>query len=292
MRMASLILLVACTSKEPAPVDPTETADSDEAIDTEVVDTDTPGVDSDSGPPVDTGPTIIDFEQGSYRATSIRVMPPGDGIDQDGDGDIDNALPELLLLVDAALPGDLSPTDVNDRLLGLILTQELNILFDANHDGTVLTIDVLEGELDTNGDLRATPGSFDELGMPRQHLVGAFVVDNDIRVGPGSITVPIQFLADEPVVRFEAATAYLRGQLDDDDFGAFMSGAFTVSSIMDDVVIPLIDSFVIDPTDRAGLVALAQTIIDGEADVVVNGEPAISTTFRIEAEPATWLPPL
>jgi hypothetical protein len=284
MRWFPLLLALSCTSTtSDPPAEDTETGDT-EVVDDTVDDTDPVG-DTDPPPP-DTAEPLSDFEAGTFRVNALRILPVGEGIDLDGNGTIDNALPGLLPLVDAALPADMTIDDVNNRLDLQLSLDNLHILVDANHD-VDLVVDLLDGTRDEAGNLASTPESYDEQGVPNQRLVGAFFSGDRMRVGPAEIQVPMAFESDGPILAISAQQAYLRGTLTDSGVGAFIAAAFTVESAMNEIVIPLVQDG-LPESEWATTTAVARGLLDLAADVTVDGEPAISATLRIEAVPETW----
>ncbi len=289
MRLLSLSCLLALACSPPEVFEDPTRPDSDAQLiesDTELVETDT--VDSDT----EQTPAGSSFTSGHYRATELSIVRSDDGVDINGDGVPDNALKTLMPLVDAALPNlDLSLPNLNLILSDMLTFEFTFILLELEQSNEQLTVTVYGGERDDGGTLRATARSFDETGAPVQQLLGSFASQTRFSAGPAPLLVPIQLVADDPVINVPTRAAWLRGDVDANHIDAFLVAAIKTTDAVDAILRPIVLDNV-DPADQQAVIDLAETLIELAADVTVDGEPALSAAFRVRAEPAAWDLPL
>jgi hypothetical protein len=238
-----------------------------------------------------------DYEAGKYRATSVSLLPTGEGLDLTGDGEIDNVLPAKLPLINAFTSDDLSFEGMNLSLAESVADNTLIVLMEAGYAQGLLNYDVLLGAVDDSDTLNVDPVSHNADGSPTAHFQGEFEDQNTIRTTADQAGVPFQFMPSTPPVLIPMTMARLDGQLDNDGTVAILGGAIPVEAFVTDVVEPLLPpEEEYDPADFNGLerdellqqvrdIANMPTVSDIELE---SGERAISAALAFEADAISW----
>lgn len=272
-RTLSLLLLASCSSK----------------------DTDVP-IDDDTS---HTGEVVYpsDYEAGKYRSTSMTLLPTGEGLDLDGDGEIDNVLASKLPLVDAFVADDLSFEGLNDSLAESVTDGSLIILIEGLYSAGVLEVDVLLGQEDESGVLSVDPVSLESDGEASAHFVGEFTSQEEASAQADSAGVPFLFMPDTPPVLIPMRMARLEATMTDDAVMGTLAGAIPVEDFVNEVVDPLLPPTEdYDPAEFNGLereellqqvrdIANLDTVSDIELE---GGERAFSAALSFEANAITW----
>lgn len=289
MRYLFLAALVSTTSIACSPGPTVDSVDSDdtdtvvEAVDTDLGDTDTGGL-------ADTDVAAPPYEGGKYKVTELRVVSAEHGGDLDGDGTPDNQVAVLLTAIDAALgPGIYNLPTVNARIDEMLFSERAIVLLDLSNDGGTVTFDALQGGRDLAFNLIALPESYDENGDPKSRMLGEMKDADSFAVGPSPLTIPVQFYSDEPVIHISAVQAYVVGDVTADQIDGSIAAAVTTTDIMEGVVKPLIDSeFGLSSAYGQQFLGVAQYLVDENADLMIDGQPALSSAFSFRAEDAIW----
>lgn len=271
------VIFVGCSS--PAGDGDGDAADAD-APDTVVSSVDSGAVD-------DTAP-VSTFTQARFRVTRLELLGTTFGLDLDGDGQPDNALPPVLASMDALLPDDFSIPGVNQRIADLIATGASLVLLDAVHDQQVLSVGMLLGEEALDGTLSVDPSSYDALGQAREKLEGAFDDQTTFRVGPGNLSLPVPLDEDLAPLVFKLEHTHMDGDLTGLATSGMIGGVFSLGTIRDDIALPLIQDNVSDPAARELYLTTISALLPGAADYDDGTLQGISAAFFFEAEPADW----
>lgn len=239
----------------------------------------------DDSPSQPTGP-VSDYTGGRYRVTVLSIdSGSSNARDLDGDQIGDNLLPNLLNTVDAFLPGDLDVTGVNENLEDMLDTETEVVFLDVTSDGTDVTIAVLKG-LQVDGNWQPSPDAYTPSGQPKYTFDGQMVNATELSAGSGTLGLPVQIDAESPSLDFESLLTYFDLTVGPDGIEGYLSCAFSVDQVTDDVIAPLVDAF--GDTDGPDYTALASSTLNTLADQDVDGVTAISGVFYLQAEPATW----
>ncbi len=292
MRFLFLAALVATTFTACSTGKTVDGADSDVdtdsttdqgAGDTDVTDTDTGGVD-------DTDVAVPPYTGGQYKVTELRVLSADHGGDLDGDGTPDNQIAVLLAAIDSALgPGIYNLPTVNARIDEMLFTERAIVLLDVDNDAGAVTFDALQGGRDLAFNLIVLPSSYDVNGDPKSRMLGEMKDPDTFSVGPAPLTIPVQFYADEPVIEISAVQAYIFGDITADTVDGSIAAAVTTTAIMEGVVKPLIESeFGLSSSYGQQFLGVAQYLVDQNADLTIDGEPALSAAFSFKAEDVLW----
>lgn len=246
--------------------------------------------DTDTGPPLEDQESASSFTDGQYRTTALVVLEEGEGIDLDGDDEIDNNLPAVLEFVDAAGPlfglkDDLSPAGVNATLAASIKAGDLLLLLEGSQEGALLTLDLLLGVEDKGGNLSVDPASY-EGDTPTSRLTGSFSSETEFTATSDLVQIPFSFFPDEPPLFIPVAEVTLVGELGDDSSGK-LYGAVPVQGVLDQVIAPLLA----DQKDKDELLeGINELIASGDlADIELeDGTLAFSAAMSYQASGVSW----
>ena len=272
-RTLLLLLLASCSSK----------------------DTDVP-IDGDTS---HTGEVVYpsDYEAGKYRSTSMTLLPTGEGLDLDGDGEIDNVLASKLPLVDAFVTDDLSFEGLNASLEASVGDGSLIILLEGTYDSGVLEVNVLLGQDDGTGVVSIDPVSLEDDGTANANFIGEFFSQEEASASTDSAGVPFVFMPDTPPVLIPMRMARLEATMNSESASGILAGAIPVDDFISEVVDPLLPPDAeYDPSEFNGLerdellqqvrdIANLDTVSDIELD---GGERAFSAALSFEADTTTW----
>lgn len=238
-----------------------------------------------------------DYEAGKYRSTSMTLLPTGEGLDLDGDGEIDNVLASKLPLVDAFVTDDLSFEGLNASLEASVDDGSLIILLEGNYESGVLEVNVLLGQQDESGVLSIDPVSIEDDGKASAHFVGEFLSQEEASASAASAGVPFLFMPDTPPVLIPMRMARLEATMNDATASGILAGAIPVEDFISQVVDPLLPPVEeYDPSEFNGLerdellqqvrdIANLDTVSDIELD---GGERAFSAALNFQANSTTW----
>jgi len=243
------------------------------------------------------------FDQGRYRADTFFLLSTTDeegqtqGLDIDGDGEIDNALPGVLPAVVAVSGNDaLSLDGLNGSISDALASDELIMLMEAVHEENELTLDILLGTLEAGDTLGIDPVSYGDDGTPQAHLSGAFDGDTDFEVQSGLIQIPIIFDPTAPPVLLPLATARIEGSLKAKKTDGILGGAIPINDLVSQVLEPLLpaeDEY--DPDDYLGMERdqlldyVRELGNESLADIELDdGTKAISAALVYEAKTTDW----
>lgn len=293
MRLLFLASLVSITSTGcvPGQIVDDGNADVDTDGDTDGASGDTDGGDTDTGGAADTDTDLAPYDGGQYKVTELRVLSSEHGGDLDGDGTPDNQVAVLLTAIDGALgPGIYNLPTVNARIDEMLFTERAIVLLDVKNDAGAVTFDALQGGRDLAHNLIVLPASYDDQGDPKSRMLGEMKDVDSFSVGPSPLTIPVQFYSDEPIIEISATQAYIFGDVTPEHMSGSIAAAVTTTAIMEGVVKPLIDSeFGLSTAYGQQFLAVAEILVDQNADLSVNGEPALSAAFSFQAEDAIWV---
>ena len=238
-----------------------------------------------------------DYEAGKYRATSVSLLPTGEGLDLTGDGEIDNVLPAKLPLINAFTNDDLSFEGMNTSLTESVADNTLIVLIEAAYVQGLLKYDVLLGALDESDALSVDAVSLNTDGSPTARFEGEFLDSVSIQTSADDAGVPFQFMPETPPVLIPMKMARLDGELDNDTTLAILGGAIPVEAFVTEVVDPLLPPLEeYDPANFNGLerdellqqvrdIANLPSVSDIELE---SGERAFSAALSFEADAITW----
>lgn len=241
------------------------------------------------------------FASGKFRVSSLVLLPEGEGMDFDGDGEADNNLPNALVPVDILISDiDMSREGFNATIADAIATNLLNILMNANHEDLLLEIDILGGTTE-NGFLEVDPVTLDTDGEPSSTFEGHFDSERKFTGGPNNVVIPITFFENQDPVLARATRAHIWGNLDTSAMDGTIAGVVPARNLIDDVIEPTIPEAGFD-TDGDGVADISKETImetveelaDNEniADIELpNGERGISAAFQFAAFSAEFATP-
>jgi hypothetical protein len=234
------------------------------------------------------------FTQGRF-AFSHLSLPDDD--DVDGNGEVDNHLPDVLRLVDAAVPErDLDPASF-DALLQDNIANHSTILMDAATVGLELWIAFLWASRE-GGDLVPDKDAYNEEGHPTETVVGRFLGPQAFVAGPSTLRLDVVGALDLEPLPITLSGAMVTGDLDEGGVAGTVQAVLPVEATMNDFVLPLLpaEGYDIDgdgvPESVEELTALLAELAPSLGDVALPyGETGVSVTLLFEAVPATWLDP-
>jgi hypothetical protein len=237
------------------------------------------------------------YEAGKYRATSLALLPTGEGLDLTGDGEIDNVLPAKLPLVNAFTTDDLSFEGLNASLAESVANSSLIMLIEATYEQGELEYSVLLGAMDEAGVLSVDPVSIGADGSPSALFTGVFLDQTTVSATAEDAGVPFQFMPGSDPVLIPMKMARVEASLDDASTTAVLAGAIPVEAFISEVVEPLLPpEEEYDPADFNGKERdeLLQQIrdianMDSVSDIELeNGERAFSAALTFTAELSNW----
>ena len=258
-------------------------------------DSDSPNIDDTSH----TGEVVYpsDYEKGKYRSSSLSLLPSTEGLDLDGDGEIDNVLASKLPLVDAFVTGDLSFEGLNESLAASVEDGSLIMLIEAAYNSGELEFDVLLGQIDEEEALSVDPVSLESDGTASAHFLGEFTDQDQATASAASAGVPFLFMPDTPPVLIPMRMARLEATLTAEATSGILAGAIPVEDFVIEVVDPLLPpEEEYDPAEFNGLereellqqvrdIANLDTVSDIELE---GGERAFSAALSFDAGAITW----
>lgn len=255
----------------------------------------------DTGNPVDTNDTDdtsipekpqSDFDDGTYHVTAMEILDSDQGFDLTGDGEVDNKLPAVLMMLDLAMEDDMSRDGMNATIAAAIEAGDLVQLIEAHYVEIALTYDLLVGSQDEHGALQLDEAqSYDGEGQPWSRLEGIFRDQTTIRLGPNDVQVPVTFYPDEPALMIPVAQAIAEGQLTVDGTTCMMGGAVPVDELMTQVVEPLIPEEGYGDQTKEELLKTVEALLSNENVAQIelpDGGRGISAALSFTAEPASW----
>jgi len=276
--MLSFIVALACTKAGDVPSDSGVVEDTD-----------------DSAEPVSYPSS---YESGKYRAESLVIVEDLEGGgDVDGDGDTENKLPQVLVLVDIATTQDLGADDINATLEADIDDGTIVVLSELAYAEGSLTQDILLGSLDESEAIVVDPMSYDDAGVPNSRLSGIFQDETTYRTKADRILLPFPIQADEPPFLVPLEMVVIEGTVTDETVTGFMYGAVPVDDLIDDIVDPITptgDDY--DPADfqdmeRDEFLQYLRELGNDEnvSDIELSdGRRAVSAALTFEANAADW----
>ncbi len=268
-----------------------ETDDTVEETDT-VIDTAEDTANEDTAVEVDPP-----FSEQRYQASALRILPADRGYDFTGDGVPDNKIAAVLELVTTTFGstlGSFSVDDVNLRIAEMLDAERAIVLMHAEAVGTTgdLRLDLVRGLRDEDGDLFGVIEDYDESNEPKQSMDGRFTTETTFDVGPAPLTIPIQLYANDPVILVGASEARIFGDIESRKIDAKIAGVFEVEQVMEGIVRPLIEDYFGTGSTADGWNTSIAALLALQADLEVNGQPALSGAFAVEADEAEWSDPV
>jgi len=260
-----------------------------------------------TGTDTDTNQTTIDettpeeivstYEAGTYQITDFALSEDSDiGLDIDGDGEIDNKL--VSVLAAAALFTDIGQAaDINKILSEQIAKGDIVMLSEMVHDTGDLTLDLLLGDIDKDGNLFVDDNSYDENGDPNSRLSGAFVDQTNFAATSQYIEVPFPIMPDEPPVLIPLSMVTAEGSADDKGSDAIIGGAVPVEAFVNDIIDDLIptgeeyDPALYNDMERDEFMKWIWDFASspGVADITLaDGSPAVSAAVTFTATATAW----
>lgn len=215
-----------------------------------------------------------------YRVSSLAILAE---LDTDGDGEVDNHLPEGLELLDFAVPDSGFGLDAFNQRLREHVTELRPVYFDVRISD-VLQLDVLSSDLDEDGvvrvvedDVTTLSGTVDDAGV--------------FEAGPGDITLDVLLRDDLPSVPLGLLETEISGDLLDVVLSGRLRTLISIDSVVADVIEPSIpdEGWDVDrdgtpepKNEVMGIVAnLAELLADNQLE---DGSPAISAVLSVDAE--------
>ncbi len=239
----------------------------------------------------DTAPPT-NFESGSYRIVLMEIEDSKVGYDLDGDGEIDNELPDVLMVLNMAVADeDLSREGLNATIAESVANDELVLLAEASYGALTLTYDLLLGVAAKDGSLSVDEEQSYEGGEPKSRFTGSFSDETTISLSADSAQIPVTFYVGEPALEIPLEQALAEGSLDSAQTAALLGGAIPVDLLMEQVVTPMIARTAKDKEEKADLVELAETVLSNKnyADIDLGGgRRGISAALSYSAEAASW----
>jgi hypothetical protein len=252
-----------------------------------------PDTDEDSDGPVVYPST---FTTGKFRATSLTLLPAEQGLDQDGDGTVDNNLPFALTTADSVVRDlDLSPTGIQAQIDTSIADNDLNLLVSADYLQGLFTLAVLSGSWDeTTGTYTADAAGFGSDGKPLSLLDGTFLDQTAFEAGSDQVLVPLTFIAGEPPALVPVRRARWTGSATPDSVDGMLTGVLPAVPLAEDVLAPLIPEEGVGNLTKEQLLGALRTFAGLEtiADIDLgNGERGVSCALQVSAPSQPWEAP-
>ena len=224
------------------------------------------------------------FVSGEFLLVSLQVDPE---TDLDGDGVIDNNLPNALAAIEQVIPEDEWELGEFNARLDETLHTTTRILLDADHDGQRLDLDVV---LETLGD-----ADFED----RTTFGGVFTDERSFSAGPGDLRMPMLAYAEADPVDIQLWDTVITGVMDDGGSAGTMATVIPIAPLMDDVIAPMIPASGFDLNGDGVkeshdevmdfLWAVAPLLGDVTFD---DGQTGISAFLHWEAAPESDVPSL
>ncbi len=193
--------------------------------------------------------------------------------DLDGDGDVDNAFGNPLLL--GAANGELATAVRTGQINLLPVAQGLRPGAQAGRFEMVIIVGVRNG-----AEYRVAPGSLDENGNPVMLFGGATLADGDFSAGPGD------FLLDLPIngvaVQILMQQAMLTGDLAAGENGLTIEEAYVSGIISEDALMDGLNLLPAQFRDLVGLILMPDLDLDND-----GMNESYSACVRMSATPAT-----
>ncbi|MEZ4316582.1 MAG: hypothetical protein R3F61_03740 [Myxococcota bacterium] len=268
---ASLVALGACR----AAVDAGDT----DTIPTQAIDTDTPDLPA---------PALSAFRGNTWLVEDLSIV---DDTDVDGDGALDNKLPDVLHAVDLLMRDQDMSTEQINRNIAANIAQLVTIVFiDARSDGDTIELDVLAGMEGSQTELLVDPASYDASGDAVSQLSGAFVEPLAF-AATGDVLLRVTMAAGLEPSPVQLHDVRLEGEITASELvlTAVLRGVIPIDRFIDDAVAPLVpeEGFEIVPgtvSTKEEVLDLIREIAPALSDVTLpSGEAGISAVFEVSA---------
>ncbi len=234
------------------------------------------------------------FTHGRYAfdALSLPDVP-----DVDGDGVVDNHLPDVLRLIDTIAPDQgFDPENFDVRLADNI-TEHSTILVDAEQADLTLQIAFLTATR-VDGVLVPCPESYNESGTPTEVVKGVFLDETTIVAGPTTLRIEVVGALNTPTVPLQLSRATVEGTLSSAVMEGRIFAVLPIETTLSDFIIPLLpqDGYDIDGDGVVEsveeLIAMLEDLAPSLADVELPyGELGVSVALDYVAHPASWQDP-
>jgi hypothetical protein len=230
---------------------------------------DTDDTDVDTGE--DDSPYPSSFPGGKYRVTKLQLATESD---TDGDGTVDNNLANVFGMIDLLITTeDLSALAFNERMQSNLNEWLTNVLIEATNDQGNVDYMLYSGIADEAFNLTIDPSSLDENGEAVVHLTGAFTTEQGFYAGPGTVSIPVAFIAEEPTVPVSMEQALFDGVLTIEQTAGVLTGALPIDDLLETVIEPMIVDEGADingdgiPETKEAIMDLVESIAPAAADV-------------------------
>lgn len=287
MRWTGLVVFAAlvagCNGNDGKNSDSDVTSDNDNPTATDTDETETDGYPS-------------SYEGGKYRLTSFVLQDDETGEDLDGDGEVDNNLPNLLNLVDAAVDGsDLTADGLNGEIEFAIANDTLVMLVEFDRtDG--LALDILGGSIEKAdtadpGTIVVSEASYDSDGNAKSHLEGSMTSEAGFEVGPGDVVLPVPFFADADPYDIPVERTEVLGEVDAKVSSGMVVGVIPGDRLLDEVILPLMRDLEYTEEQIAEYEETLQAVLELEtmSDIELDDDRrGVSCAFSYTAEVVTW----
>jgi hypothetical protein len=240
----------------------------------------------------ETSETTSSFREGQYVLFDLAVVA---STDNDGDGVVDNHLPNALAAVDVLVPeGGFDLATFNETLRDNVANHSA-VLLGATHRPPQLQLALLAGARDGE-QLTVDPAALGPEGEPLVVLEGAFDDEHIFHAGPGMVELPIVGAEglDPMPVRLEMA--HLGGTLDAAGSEGVLTGVLPIAMVIEAFVEPLLPEEGYD-LDGDGILESHAELLDFVADLapliadtVIEpyGELGVTARLSFAAEAALW----
>jgi hypothetical protein len=284
--LAGAALVAACAGTSTK--DGSGDTDPDDSDTTYVPDTGETGADGG-----DSDGFVVTFDQDRYMVDALEVLAHG-GVDLTGDGYVDNKVGGLLDAIGTLGSLGISLDQVNENIANLLDSEGAIVLMAVEHDqGRAVHMDLVTGQRVVPDGLQGVPDAYDDKGVPKQRLVGAFDAAEHFTTQDGAIELPLQFYVDEPALLVSATHVRSDVTLKPAGIEGYLAGAFSVERVMTDIVEPLVRDYYYDnPNQADNLLDSIRPIVASQADIDVDTEdPKLSGAFSFKAHQEDWSDP-
>lgn len=224
--------------------------------------------------------------QGPSGGTTVRFRLSGLEIladaDTDGDGVVDNHLPDALAAIDLVLPNQGFAVDPFNERLADTIDHVTPVFLDAEWLGAALQLTVRTGSVDAGGAVRVADGDGGSLG-------GSIDGQGNFAAGEGDLEIETVFREGSPPVPLQLLQTNVEGSLDTSGIAGTLRTLLSVDDVIDDVIEPSIpeEGWDIDfdgiPDPKSEVMELVEQLAPLAADAALDdGTPAITAALAFD----------
>lgn len=214
-----------------------------------------------------------------FRMAGLEVLAD---VDTDGDGVVDNHLPDALAAIDLVLPEQGFAVDPFNARLAETIDSRTPVFVDAVWSGAALELTVATGAFDEAGRAAPSPSGGGILG-------GSLEPSGHFRAGPGDLAIEVSIRDGDEPVPFGLLETDADGTIDTVGIVGTLHTLVSVQAVIDDVIAPSVPDEGWD-LDRDGVLEPKSEVMDlvdqlaplAADTTLADGSPAITAVLAFD----------